>query len=305
LVALTPKRGSAKFYAEYINAKVAFALESTGVPQLTAPQIRTYSVPEPPIDEQQAIAAAFFDADNLISMLERLIVKKQAIRQGMMQQLLTGKIRLPGFTKQWVPLHVGAVCTLENGDRGVNYPSPGSFVLDGIPFVNAGHLESGQIRFRKMDYITEEAFERLGGGKFNAGDILFCLRGSLGKFGIVVPETGRGAIASSLVIVRPKPRYLSTGYLGAYFASELCAQQIEKSAGGAAQPNLGAGDLAHFALSLPPLAEQRAIAKVLGDVDDEIEALRHRLAKGKAVKDGMLQQLLTGQTRLPASEAAS
>jgi restriction endonuclease S subunit len=294
-------------YVHYLlsNFKMSSLVATTALPSLNGGQLRSIPLLLPKsLTEQRAVVAALAEADDLITVLERLIAKKQAIKKGIMQQVLTGKIRLPGFTKQWVPLHVGAVCTLENGDRGVNYPSPESFVPRGIPFVNAGHLESGQIRFRKMDYITEEAFERLGGGKFNPGDILFCLRGSLGKFGIVRPETGKGAIASSLVIVRPKPRHLSTGYLAAYLASELCAQQIERSAGGAAQPNLGAGDLARFALPVPPLAEQRAIERVLGDVDDELEVLQRRLYKGTAVKDGMMEQLLTGQTSLPTPEVA-
>lgn len=201
--------------------------------------------------------------------------------------------------KNWEITKIDEVCILENGDRGANYPSPNSFVSIGIPFVNAGHLESNIISSKKMDYITKEAFERISGGKFKPNDILFCLRGSLGKFGIVGDYINHGAIASSLVIVRPNGKYVSTDYLGEYFNSELCSRQIEKWAGGAAQPNLGASDLKKFLIPLPPRPEQQAITTVLSDLGGLIIMLERLIAKKQAIRQGMMQQLLTGKTRLP------
>jgi type I restriction enzyme S subunit len=215
-----------------------------------------------------------------------------------MQQLLTGQTRLPGIHGEWEVKTLGDTCTFENGDRGENYPSLGSFVHSGIPFVNAGHVENGRISRKFMDYITRESFDRLGGGKFKAGDILFCLRGSLGKFGVVDLDFGEGAIASSLVIIRPKLASLYADYLSCYFKSQLCAQMIERWAGGAAQPNLGAQDLSKFRIRLPSIPEQIAIAAVLTDMDAELTALEQRLTKTRALKQGMMQELLTGRTRL-------
>ena len=268
----------------------------------------------PPLPEQRAIAEALSDVDVLIAALERLIAKKRAIKHGTMQQLLTGKMRLPGFGKSsakykqtkvgmipedWEITTLGEVCTFENGDRGRNYPTPGSFVQNGIPFINAGHLMEGKININGMNYITSQNYDRLGSGKVRVGDILFCLRGSLGKFGIVRDDFGKGAIASSLVIVRPKATTISREYLGCYFSSSLCAQMIDIWSGGAAQPNLGAQDLAKFSIPLPPImAEQRAIAAVLSDMDAEIAALEARRDKTRALKQGMMQELLTGRIRL-------
>lgn len=150
-----------------------------------------------------------------------------------------------------------------------------------------------------MDFITEETFSRLGGGKFGVGDILFCLRGSLGKFGVVQPRTPAGAIASSLVILRSKTRMLSTGFLACFLASEYCAQQIEKWSGGAAQPNLGAKELARFNILLPPVEEQMKVTRAITDADDLIATLGKFIVKKQAIKQGMMQQLLTGKTRLP------
>ena len=202
--------------------------------------------------------------------------------------------------EEWEVTTLGEICTFENGDRGRNYPSPESFVQDGIPFVNAGHLEDGKINVGDMNYITSENYNRLGSGKVQTGDILFCLRGSLGKFGIVRDNFGKGAIASSLVIVRPRVNTITHEYLGFYFGSALCDQMIDIWSGGAVQPNLGAQDLARFSIPLPPTrTEQRAIAEVLSDVDALIAALDRLIAKKRAIKQGAMQQLLTGKTRLP------
>jgi type I restriction enzyme, S subunit len=205
----------------------------------------------------------------------------------------------------WALAELGNICDFENGDRGVNYPSPGSFVFSGVPFINAGHVSKGFIDTSSMNYITKESYERLGGGKVKEGDILFCLRGSLGKFGVVPSCFGLGAIASSMIIIRPKKSAVLLGYLMVYFDSSLCAQMIERWAGGAAQPNLGGQDLAKFLLPVPRSEiEQQAIATTLSDVDALIAGLEKLIAKKRDLKQAAMQQLLTGQTRLPGFSGA-
>ena len=200
--------------------------------------------------------------------------------------------------EDWEVSTLGEVCTFENGDRGSNYPSPGSFVHSGIPFINAGHVAVGQISLSGMNYIARKSYDRLGGGKIRAGDILFCLRGSLGKFGVVSDDFGEGAIASSLVIVRAKPTATSREYISCYFSSVLCTKMIDTWSGGAAQPNLGGKDLARFSIPLPPSKnEQRAIAAALSDVDALLGGLDSLIAKKQGLKVAAMQQLLTGQTR--------
>jgi type I restriction enzyme S subunit len=204
--------------------------------------------------------------------------------------------------EDWEVSTLGSICSFENGDRGANYPSPGSFVPEGVPFVNAGHISEGRIYLHEMDYITQENFTRLGSGKVRPGDILFCLRGSLGKFGVVGSDFGEGAIASSLVIVRPKRRNVIRQFLECYFASAYCFQMIQEWAGGAAQPNLGAQDLSRFTIPLPPIPEQSAIAEALSDVDTWITSIDKLIAKKRAVKQAAMQALITGRVRLPGFE---
>jgi type I restriction enzyme, S subunit len=160
---------------------------------------------------------------------------------------------------------LGDVCTFENGDRGKNYPSKGTFVSEGIPFINAGNLKNSLIDTSSLQFISTERFNLLSNGKVKENDILFCLRGSLGKFAIV-KGIKTGAIASSLIIIRAKTD-LDLEYLKNYFKSPLCSQEITRFENGAAQPNLSAKDLKQFAIPIPPLAEQKQIAAILEAAD--------------------------------------
>ena len=161
----------------------------------------------------------------------------------------------------WEWMKLGNLCRLENGDRSKNYPNKSVLVEKGIPFVNAGHLENGRINRDEMTFITQERYDLLRSGKFFNDDILYCLRGSLGKSAIV-KSFDTGAIASSLVIIRIYPN-LSHHYFVDYFDSPLSFRMIKKYDNGTAQPNLSATDLEKFLIPLPPLPEQhRIVAKV-------------------------------------------
>ncbi|WP_272515291.1 MULTISPECIES: restriction endonuclease subunit S [unclassified Providencia] len=200
--------------------------------------------------------------------------------------------------EDWELKYLGEICNFENGDRSSNYPSAHEFSNSGIPFINAGHVSEGKIDLADMDYIPTHVYERLGGGKVKSGDLVYCLRGSLGKFGVVSDDFGLGAVASSLVIVRPK-KSTTTKFVSAYFKSNIAKNMISLWAGGAAQPNLGAKELANFLVPLPDSQEQTAIANALSDVDALISELEKLIAKKQAIKTATMQQLLTGRTRLP------
>lgn len=165
--------------------------------------------------------------------------------------------------KGWQTKTLGELCSFENGDRGENYPSRSVQTSSGVPFINAGHLSESGIDFSSMNYIPRERFELLGNGKIRKEDILFCLRGSLGKFASV-GELSEGAIASSLIIIRPSDAILNR-FILAYLQSDLCAEMIQKFRNGAAQPNLSAASLKKFSIPFPPLAEQQRIITILDE----------------------------------------
>ena len=193
----------------------------------------------------------------------------------------------------WVSHALGDVCTFENGDRGKNYPSKSKFIESGIPFVNAGHLENGSIDKAKLNYISRDNFDLLSRGKFKPNDILFCLRGSLGKFA-KVDNLEEGGIASSLVIIRTK-ELLDTNFFTYFLQSQNCKNMIEEFKGGTAQPNLGAKDLAKFTIELPDLVEQKQIIEILDQAFDDIEKVRSNAERGlrgaRELFDSYLQKI--------------
>ena len=195
--------------------------------------------------------------------------------------------------KGWEIKKLGEVCELENGDRGTNYPSKAHRTEIGIPFINAGHLTSNGLDVPNMDFISRERFNLLRNGKIRRGDILFCLRGSLGKFARV-QEFDEGAIASSLVIVRPKSKMLSE-FLMLYFESKICADWITDFSNGAAQPNLSAGSLKEFEIPLPPLPEQQRIVAILDEGFSAIERSRNNAEQNLKNAKELFESVLNGQ----------
>lgn len=172
---------------------------------------------------------------------------------------------------KWGMVMLGDMCQFINGDRGKNYPSAKDFVSEGIPFVNAGHIVNNEIDFSSMNYINVDSFNKLGSGKLQENDIIFCLRGSLGKHAIVSIE--RGAIASSLVILRKKTERLHNKYLSYSIISKGFNRQLSIANNGSSQPNLSAASVKKFEIPLPPLETQKQIAKTL-DTTAELLAMR-------------------------------
>lgn len=183
---------------------------------------------------------------------------------------------------------LGNICEFINGDRGKNYPSGKDFVNNGIPFINAGHIKNNKIDFQNMNYIGEEKYKILGSGKVRRNDILYCLRGSLGKHAVV--EIDEGAIASSLVIIRPNEKIVFTNYLRHYLSFDEIYSQILKANNGSSQPNLSAASVKEFTVYLPSLEIQIKIAEILDKAQEitnkrkaQIEAL-DELVKSKFIE---------------------
>lgn len=195
----------------------------------------------------------------------------------------------------WHTKTLGEICSFENGDRGTNYPSRSAQTSHGIPFINAGHLTDDGIDIESLNFIPRERFDLLSNGKIRTGDILFCLRGSLGKFASV-GSLSEGAIASSLVIVRPGESVLG-GYMMAYFQSDLCADMIVRFKNGAAQPNLSAQSLTKFTIPVPLLPEQKRIVGILDEAFEGIATAKanaeKNLQNARAIFESHLQSVFT------------
>ncbi len=164
----------------------------------------------------------------------------------------------------WAWTRLDGIAFVLNGDRGKNYPAKSKLHDSGIPFVGAVNIDQGVVSEANMLYMTEEQYNLLRAGKLSQGDIVFCIRGSLGKHGVFPFE--RGAIASSLVIVRSVDRArVSPGFLSVLFDSPITDVNIKRFDNGTAQPNLSANNFQSFLFPLPPLAEQlRIVERVNG-----------------------------------------
>ncbi|MCB9495329.1 MAG: restriction endonuclease subunit S [Fibrobacteria bacterium] len=271
------KQVSAKYVACFLlsdfgNSQIASDTSSTGVPMISQKQIGSFIVPLPPsITEQQAIAAALSDADALIESLEQLLTKKRQIKQGAMQELLTGKRRLPGFTHNWETTLLGDICTLKSGESITSkdiYPSG--------------------------DYLCYGGNGIRGYAKSFTHNGCFLLIGRVGALcGNINLVEGR-IYASEHVLVGTVREGVSHSWL-ALILERLKLNRLSEAS---AQPVLTSTKLSILEINLPTLPEQTAIAAVLSDMDAELEALEAKLDKARQIKQGMMQQLLTGKVRL-------
>ena len=260
--------------------------------------------------EQESIAQALTDADLLIATLERLIAKKQAIKRGMMQQLLTGKTRLPGFTEPWREVllgdHVTYVKTVALSRAQLDTTSP-------LLYLHYGDIHTrSAIRLAAATETMPRAAQHLAGsaGRLRIGDVVFADASEdpdgVGKSVEIASVPNDGVIPGlHTIAARFDKAILADGFKAYLQFIPTFRESLLRLAAGTKVLATTRSYISSVTLSLPTVDEQRAIAQALTDSDDEIDALRLRLTKAKAIKHGMMQELLTGRTRLPVAGVAS
>ncbi|MBD2137798.1 restriction endonuclease subunit S [Anabaena sp. FACHB-1237] len=188
-----------------------------------------------------------------------------------------------------------------NGDRGANYPSNNELFENGYClFLSAKNVTKEGFKFLECMFITQEKDRLLGNGKLIRNDVVLTTRGTVGNIAFFDDSVGFNhvRINSGMVILRNESKYLDTSYLYGILKSDIVQNQIDRIVFGSAQPQLTVKGISQFKIPCPPLTEQKAIAQVLSDIEAEIEALEKKRDKYKAIKQGMMQELLTGKTRL-------
>lgn len=203
-----------------------------------------------------------------------------------MPERKTPQVRFKGFTDTWEQRKLGDFCEMFNGDRGINYPKDSDMVQAGIPFVNAGDLQEGKVNLATANKITREKFDQLGGAKIKRGDILYCLRGTLGK-NAFVDNFDEGTVASSLVDIRPKN--VDAQYLFTVLNSDIEYRQRILCDEGAAQPNLSARNLANFDIPVPKIAEQVKIGRYFESLSNIITLHQREGERLQMIKKSMLE----------------
>lgn len=257
--------------------------------------VRKVQLPLPPPAEQRAIAAALSDVDALLAALDALLAKKRAIKQATMQQLLTGATRLPGFEGEWERKRLGSIGVFSKG-KGIKRED---VTTDGIPCVRYGEIYTNYSNYIKtfLSYIPtgKAAQSQL----IRKGDILFAGSGETAEeIGKCVAFLGDDEAYAGGDIVVFRPAKQNSLFLAYLLNHPSVAAQKARMGQGDAVVHIGARNLAALELHLPPIPEQQAIAAVLADMDAEIEALERRREKTRQIKQGMMQQLLTGRIRL-------
>lgn len=286
------------FQSERFKRQVDEHLGAT-INQITNRSLRGFEVFLPPLEERPMIAAALADSEELIWSLERLIAKKRWLRQGILQELLTGNARLPGFESDWI--------TLSLGDIGRAY--------GGLTGKAAEDFGCGERRF--VTFMDVMANVRIGGANLapvrispserqnvvRNGDLL--LNGSsetpdeLAMAAVAVDVPGGTLLNSFCFGFRlNRDAGVDPEFLACLLRAEPGRRLLASTAQGAIRYNLSKRQFLRLQIHLPVLEEQRAISALVREADEEIALLEARLSKARAIKQGMMQELLTGRTQL-------
>lgn len=297
-------------YAEHANMIARGATMS----RISRSQLGQFWLAFPNIEEQQAIAD-FLDKectqiDSIAADLERQIALLQQYKKSLITETVTKgldkSVPMKDTGVEWIgqiPEHwdvepIKYRVTFHNGDRGENYPTKSELQSEGIPFINAGHLEGDGLNMANMDYISEEKYRIMGGVKLRSGDILYCLRGSVGKNAIV--DMNQGTVASSLVAIRSVR--ISAEYL--YYCLNSHIEEVQRYwwDNGTAQPNLSADNLGKYKICIPPVEEQKAIVKYLNNICSQIDNLiigkKKQLSTIQQHKKSLIYEYVTGKKRV-------
>ena len=276
------------FQSDILKRQINEHLGAT-INQITNKSLNSFRIPVSPLDdERRAIATALRDVDALLDGLARLIAKKRDLKQAAMQRLLTGKTRLAGFRGEWETKRLSEIASIRN--QKVLPSNVGS----DTPCVELDHIGRGNGRL--LGYSTARN-SKSPKYRFFSGDVLFGrLRSYLRKFW----HADRGGICTTEIWpLMTDSQQADSGFLHAIVQSDRFIQ-VASISYGTHMPRADWGVMQNFEIRLPRVREQLAIAEILSDMDAELVALEARRDKTRDLKQAMMQELLTGRTRLVA-----
>lgn len=279
LFRLIPKsKIHSSFYYHYISFRYTDIAEMSGsstMPAISFTALANFKILVPPFPEQQSIATALSDADAYIESLEKLIAKKRAIKKGVMQELLTGKRRLPGFSGEWETKKLGEIANIKTGGRN-----------------NQDKVEDGEYPF----FVRSETVERINTYSHDCEAILVPGEGGIGNIFHYI--NGRFDVHQRVYAITQFAPVALGKYVYLYIAMNFGAHAMQNSVK-ATVDSLRLPTFQDFLVSLPPtIEEQRAISDNISDIDSDITTHEAKLSKARLIKQGMMQELLTGRIRL-------
>lgn len=277
--------------SSFIQSQIDESLGAT-INQITDADLKRYIIPLPSnISEQAAIATALNDVDHLITALDKKIEKKKLIKQGVMQQLLTGKKRLPGFTGKWVEKRLCEFCHFVGG--GTPDTQKKEYWNGNIPWISSSDISMDDIYNISISrFITLEAVKNSATFICPPNTILLITRVGVGKLAISERLICTSQDFTNIIVLDANERFVA-------LQLQTIMKQNKENTQGTSIKGITMEKVKELIITLPPTKEeQSAIAAILSDMDKEIEVLEVKRDKFKTIKQGMMQKLLTGQIRL-------
>jgi type I restriction enzyme S subunit len=271
----------------------------SSVQNLNKEKVSKVVIPCPPIPEQRKIADILSDIDMLITDLQKIIRKKKDIRQGTMQMLVTGKKRLDGFSGEWVKINLAKNSRLKarigwQGLTTAEYLDEGySYLITGTDF------KDGRINWNGCHYVDYDRYVQDSNIQVSNGDLLLTKDGTIGKVAFVSDLKRPATLNSGVFLVKPITDAYTARFMFYVLESSVFKNFLQQLSAGSTINHLYQKDLVKFDLYVPPTKEeQEAIAGILFDMDCDIHKLEEKLSKYQQVKQGMMEELLTGKVRL-------
>jgi type I restriction enzyme S subunit len=270
----------------------------SGVQNLNKEVVKKVKVFLPSYPEQQAIASVLSDFDEHINNLTKLIEKKKAIRDGALEDLVSGRTRIKGFDKQWETVSFDQVIRPKAriGWQGLKKEE---YLRDGYSYLIGGtDFHNGKINLDGISYVSKERYDMDPNIQVEANNVLVTKDGTIGKVALV-PELDKPATLNSGVFVFRTTSKLLPTFLYRVLLSSIFREFIDTLSAGSTIKHLYQKDLKNFEFRIPlDIEEQQEIADVLTAMDEEIEALEKEKAKIESIKEGAMYDLLTGRVRL-------
>ncbi len=294
------------------NFDFKFMLSGTAQPLITATKLKNQYIPVPSSEVQdklvQYLNTQIFNLSHLISQACSSIELYKKLKQVVITQAVTKGVRgeremkdsgvewIGEIPKEWGRTKIKMIASFFNGDRTSRYPQPSDFVDAGVAFLTSRNIDSDEVDLSETKYITDDKYKSLSGAKIQIDDIIFCLRGSVGKCAIN-RTLSCGTVASSLATIRPKDIYPK--YLLYFLLSNIASTQTTIFMNGTCAANLSAENVGNYYITLPNSAEQKEIADHLDAKCAEIDKLiakKEQLVKElESYKKSLIYEVVTGK----------
>ncbi len=277
------------------------AKQTTNLASINSSQLKAFPVLLPSIEEQKRIVAVLKQADTAIDLTEQLIAAKQQRKKGLMQRLLTGQVRFPGFDGAWEKVNLGKIAIEHDGIKTGPFGSQlhaSEYVEKGVPVVMPKDLVNLRVSHRTIAQVSQDKADKLSHQLLQEGDIIFGRRGEIGRCALITEDDLPSLCGTGCLRFRPTSS-IDSSFIAYLLRLPKTIAWLNRNAVGQTMLNLNSSILRDLPLDIPELAEQKLIGDFFEKVDSEIQLLQQKRDLLQQQKKGLMQQLLTGKVRVP------